>query len=103
MLHLQRLAPQFALLLAVVLGAATIGPATIRAANSVGLGIVRSNSFAMLNWDSEAAVLESASSPAGTWETVGGATSPYSVPATNSGQFFRLRLDCIAAPAGIVS
>jgi len=45
----------------------------------------------VLSWSNPAFVLESASIVTGPYNTVTDATSPYTVPATNHAQFFRLR------------
>jgi hypothetical protein len=45
----------------------------------------------VLTWVGEGFTLQSASSVNGPWTDIGGATSPYSYPATAPAQFFRLR------------
>jgi len=47
---------------------------------------------AVIRWSSEG-TLQSATAVTGPWTDVAGATSPYSVPTTNTRRFLRVRLN----------
>lgn len=55
------------------------------------LGVSRQNGNIVLSWEATGAVLQSAPDVTGEYTDIPAATSPYTVPATDSARFFRLR------------
>jgi hypothetical protein len=79
-----------------------LAPNVVLAEADLHLTMGLSNLTLIVTWSDAAAVLQRAPSVAGNWIIVSDATSPYTVPDTNSTAFYRLRADCIS-PSGIVS
>ncbi len=74
-------------------------PCEVFAQSTVRLGMLLSNAVPVVIWNDPAAVLQGATSLAGSWTTLSNATSPYEVSASNPAAFFRLRLDCTSLSA----
>jgi hypothetical protein len=78
-------------------------PIVVCADNPWRLEITHSNASVAVTWNNSNAVLQSALTVKGVWSDLSSAASPYPVGVTNPASFFRLRLPCVAPPAGIVS
>src|ERR1039458_4050789 len=78
-------------------------PGLVHADNGLQLNMALSNANPVVTWNNTSALLQSAPSVTGSWNTMSNTASPYQVPATNSAAFFRLRVTCVAPPSGIVS
>ena len=90
-------------MLGALICAGALGLNHVYARDGLQVSLELSNSAPVIFWSNPVARLQIAPTVAGGWSTLSNAVSPYTVLATNSAAFFRLRLDCTPPTLGLVS